>query len=687
MFNMRNLLTVTVVVALLVLSTGCGDVVEPAPEPSPQPSEPYEPPGPEPQPTQAFQALSESISGINTSGPNALAELITVSKEIDAAGGDISPEEGENLSEDMVTEFSDFVRNQVDAIDPSDLSALNDFFKLQRVQKLDEYGKYCDQQTRQYKEDQMTEKFNDYIRNWVDQIDPDSPQGLKDIFFLQKIQMCGKYDMATTETDRYKHEQMGNKFNEWVRNFVDNIDPSDPDSVADMVWIQKLQLSKKWEEYATADTAQYKHEQLEDKFNEWVRERVDELDPSDPDFEDDLEKLRVLQKIEKYRELVRPETHEYKEQQLADKMSDYVLEKLDNIIPGILQGLDELVDLIFTDIYHDFCPGQVKDYVEEDLWAKYVTEPGEPPKLAGTLPEHSETGIDPGNPIIMVFDQPMEPASVVENLEIFPGIDAGVAILEGNFIFVLVPLQPLELNQTFTMFLGPGAQSESGFFLEEGYEFSFKTRDSEGEPRVTETLPPEGQIDVPVGQPVKIGFDQPMNTTSVEAATSISPSVDCLFYWQQNNTLMVIQPVISMDFNTTYSVEIGPGAKSADGLFLDNAFELQFITGLVPAPEVADTLPFNGQEDIPGVYPILIAFSWPMDPDSVEEALLISPDFEYDLEWSEANFVMEIIPLMDPESDVLQGLTEYNITIDQGARSTDGLPLEESYSFTFTTAG
>jgi len=688
----KTLATIAVIGLLLLLGSGCGQDFAPEPEPS----EPADEPEPEAQPSATYESIAASIAGIDTSAPTALASLIGVSQELATAEseGTVSDEEGEQLGEDLSTGFSDFVRSEVDAIDPTDLGALNDFFKLQRIQKLDEYGKHCDEQTSQYKEDQMEEKFNEYIRNWVDQIDPDDPEALKDIFFLQKIQMCGsKYQMATTETDNYKHQQMGSKFNQWVRNTVDNIDPSDPDAIGEMVFLQKLQNRKTWEEYATADTAQYKHEQLEDKFNDWVRERVDELDPTDPDFEEEMEKLRVLQKLEKYRELVRPETHDYKENQLAVAMADYATNLVDNIVPGLLHDLDKLVDLTFTDIYQEFCPAQTKEYVGEQLEEKYITEPGEPPKMVGVWPENGQAGVDPGERVIMVFDQPMEPASVAENLVIYPHADAGVSWLDGNFIFMLESSENFDTGTAYTIFLEPGAESEAGLFLEPGYEFSFSTRGAREEPRVIQDLPLEGQIDVAVGDPMLVIFDQPMDTGSTEAAITIKPALDYLVYWRNEGAVMFIIPVSSMEFNTTYSLEIGSGARSMDGLPLDNPFNLQFITGLVPPPGVTGTLPFDGQENVPAGYPILITFSWPMDPDSVASALSISPGIDYDLEWSDANFVMEIVPGPEFDLDILQGgqivndggATEYTITIGRDAKSIDGLPLVESFSLSLTT--
>jgi hypothetical protein len=116
------------------------------------------------------QEFLNRITGINPSEPTSLASLLEISQELNTAQseGAISQEEGEELGEALEEEFSDMVRNKVDAIDPTDLGALNDFWAMQRIQGLDEYESHCDPQTREYKEQQMSEKFNDWVRNWVE---------------------------------------------------------------------------------------------------------------------------------------------------------------------------------------------------------------------------------------------------------------------------------------------------------------------------------------------------------------------------------------------------------------------------------------------------------------------------------------------------------------------------------------
>lgn len=574
--------------ALIAVLPGCRGEPELTPEPAPTPKPTLEPtpeptlqptPQPTPQPSPAAQGISGEIAGINPAEPTALASLLTASQELNAAQneGTVSQEEGEELGE-----------------------ALGD-------------------------------KFSDWVRNLVDEIDPTDPASIKDIFVLQKIQHCKKYaELATPETHDYKEAQMKKKFNEWVRN------------------------------------------------------RVDELDPNDPNYLEELEKLRKIQWTKKYAELATLETRAYKEEQLKVKFGQYVTNCVNAIAPGLhnfMEKLDELITLQKSEVYQELCPKGVQQYKEEQLRIKLTKEPGEIPHLVGSLPEYGQTDVPVSQSILIVFDQPMVPFSVEATMEVSPAIEGDISWIEDSVIMIWQPLEPWDANTTYTVYIGTGAMSEAGMLLEEGYKFNFTTKEPGEVPQVVKTLPVDGQTDASVGQPIEIAFDQPMAPASVEAGIKISPAIDYVIIWQEGNTIAVVQPLEPIELNTTYTVEIHTEAVSADGVPLEKSYSFSFITGIVPPPHVPGTMPLDGQADIPSNHPIQIVFDWPMEATSVEAALVVSPAMDYTTTWLEANFVLLIEPTTPLEAN-----TRYTFEISTEAMSADGLPLEEGYSFSFTTS-
>jgi len=686
MSRWRNLLVaVTIIAVLVMMFPGCGGESEPAPTPSPTPTQTPTPTStPTPEPSPAAQELSGKIAGINPAERAAFPELLGVSQELNNAQseGALSGGEREELEDDLSEKSSDFIKHRVDEIDPSDPASLKDFFDLQTVQRMSEYDELCTPETKQYKEEQMGEKFNEWVRNRVDEIDPTDPNSLKDFFDLQRIQRTSKYEeFATSETHEYKEEQMGEKFNEWVRNRVDEIDPTDPNSLPEFFDLQRIQSTEKYDEFATPETHEYKESEMKRKFNEWVENRVNDLDPNDPDFLEELEKLRVIQLSDKYDRLCTTPMHEWKVQELKEKFADLV-DALDPSMPNFMEKLDELTKLQKDSSYEEIWSKGLMQYKEEQLRIKLTKEPGEIPHVLGTLPGHEQSDVPVSQSILIAFDQPMEPFSVVDNLEDYPAMEYDLSWMDDNVVLILEPIEPWDFDTIYTVYIGAGAISEAGMLLEEGYKFNFTTKESGEAPQVMETLPRDGQADASGSQPLEIHFDQPMAADSLEAAIEISPAINYAILWQEENTIAVLHLLEPLGNDTAYTVGIGTEAMSADYIPLEESYRFSFFTGIHGAPHVLGTLPENGQADIPSNHPIQIVFDRPMNPAPVEAALEVSPNMDYSTTWLEANFVL----LLEPLAPLAANKT-YTFEIGTEAVSIVGLPMEEDFSFSFTTGG
>ncbi len=103
-------------------------------------------------------------------------------------------------------------------------------------------------------------------------------------------------------------------------------------------------------------------------------------------------------------------------------------------------------------------------------------------------------------------------------------------------------------------------------------------------PRIISTTPSHGSVDVAVVDPVFIRFNLAMSTTSVANVLMISPIVSNEISWGDGNKLLRIDFPDNMDYDTIYTITIGP-AEAILGTTLENApFELKFTTeeGYVP---------------------------------------------------------------------------------------------------------
>lgn len=113
-------------------------------------------------------------------------------------------------------------------------------------------------------------------------------------------------------------------------------------------------------------------------------------------------------------------------------------------------------------------------------------------------------------------------------------------------------------------------------------------------------------------------------------------------------------------FSDTAQVTIG------DNFFNFNDFKL---FSKIP-PIVANTVPAEGDTNVPAWDPLVITFSRPMDTAKTIPAISIIPDIPLELNWLNENFKVEV------RSDSFQFLTEYTLIIDGTARGALGYQLD-----------
>ncbi len=97
-------------------------------------------------------------------------------------------------------------------------------------------------------------------------------------------------------------------------------------------------------------------------------------------------------------------------------------------------------------------------------------------------------------------------------------------------------------------------------------------------------------------------------------------------------------------------------------------------------PTIQSTSPGNSETNIPINTGISITFSRGMDTTTTGNAISTSPDITVSSSWSAGNSVVTFTPSANLETSYL-----YTITISTNARSANGINLESSYEFSFTT--
>jgi len=309
-----------------------------------------------------------------------------------------------------------------------------------------------------------------------------------------------------------------------------------------------------------------------------------------------------------------------------------------------------------------------------------LSAPGSDAHLAQTL-----TAID------IEFTEPVRTATVESRFHIVPAVDGAFSWDGSTAIFT--PSKKLPADSDFTISIVPGYQDLAGNADEVGLSsWAFRTV---GAPMVLRVTPPDAASGVPLDGQVELVFDRLMDTASVEAAITVTPSVPVTATWRGS--------VVTFDFGhglrlgTTYALTIGAQAADTGGSRLGVPFTTHFTT-VGAGLGIAALIPGDGVAGIGIGTPIAVAFDAPINPDTARSALHIVPSIDGNVRiiarggdtgtpaGPSPSGTPSVDTLVFVPSAPLAAHTTYTITLDPTvARLDDPAAVSAGRSWSFTT--
>ena len=223
-----------------------------------------------------------------------------------------------------------------------------------------------------------------------------------------------------------------------------------------------------------------------------------------------------------------------------------------------------------------------------------------------------------------------------------------------------------------------GLANELGATLDQDYAFSFTTL----RPKVLIFLPLDNTKFVAPVPEIKVGFNQPIDHASAEAAFSIVPDgaaarVVGVFEWTDDRTFL-FHPSRPLALATTFAAVVRAGV-TAPGISAATAENVGWRFTTIGVPHVASTDPANGSANA-NRYGVTITFSNPMDHDSVEKHIAVEPKPETDpyMSWDAGDLSVRIGFQMPPSAS-------YRVTLTTDAQDRYGQHLAEPLDLRFTT--
>ncbi len=141
--------------------------------------------------------------------------------------------------------------------------------------------------------------------------------------------------------------------------------------------------------------------------------------------------------------------------------------------------------------------------------------------------------------------------------------------------------------------------------------------------------PTMGLINIPRNTPVTVSFSRPVDrttiTTSTFAFTQGATPVSGSFGFSFSDTVVTFQPAATLAASTAYTLSLTQGIKSIDGVPLDGTFFGSFTTGTGTdtVPPTVTISPANGATNVPYNTTILLTFSKPINPNTVNSSTVL----------------------------------------------------------------
>lgn len=236
------------------------------------------------------------------------------------------------------------------------------------------------------------------------------------------------------------------------------------------------------------------------------------------------------------------------------------------------QGQEYALAVKRTPVSYDTATNEVIETGETEEVEKVKFKTVDAPLVASYQPKGESVKTD--EVIKIVFQQPMDAATVESNFTISPQIGGTVTWEDEGKTFIFTPANPLPKETKYQMTFKAGIRNIYGGVTETDLNFEFETI---GRVAVSSFYPSAGfaQID-PEKTNVVVEFNQEVDRASAQSKFSISPYVSGSFVWDSNK--MIYATAGKLDYLTTYAVKVAPGVKSVYGLDSNQDFTATFAT-------------------------------------------------------------------------------------------------------------
>lgn len=294
-----------------------------------------------------------------------------------------------------------------------------------------------------------------------------------------------------------------------------------------------------------------------------------------------------------------------------------------------------------------------------------------PYPLISTSPFDGEKNISvPTSSIRFDFSEEISPASLENSFQIEPNVEINDFHSSSRKYFYIYAT--LDFNTEYKVTIDTNVITEYGEHLEFPVTFTFHT--------INFML---DRVDYPYfynssNDRIDLSFNGVVSETFKEHIF-VEPSIPFEIVKQASkSTWISILPSFGWKADTTFSIILKQSLEEVNGATLEKDTSIVFTT---PKLKITATSPKENQYYIDTNVVISIQTNYILDEGTIKNAISISPNVNYTtLPYrSSGQTNIRLYP------DVLTPATKYTVTVDKSLTDYYGVPLNDNYSFSFTT--
>ncbi len=315
------------------------------------------------------------------------------------------------------------------------------------------------------------------------------------------------------------------------------------------------------------------------------------------------------------------------------------------------------------------------------------------PRLTSGYPYDGANEIERATAITLLFNQPMDRASVEQNFLLTP--DGGTEKIAGQFIWeddqtlVFQPGDALEVATPYSVNVNAGARAQGGSRgLASPYRAVFTTIDFLA---VESVQPAPGSAEVTTAYTdtvIAVQFNHPVvpvvglaEAEDLPVPITIAPQLAGEGEWV-TTSLFVFRPTEPLRPSTEYRVTVEQGLQDTVESFLQEDYTWSFTTEF---PRVVRVEPSNTRRFVAANGPIGLRFNQPMDTAGAEAGFSLTDTngnaVAGRFEWQDDDTLLQFYPAAE-----LVREQEYTISLAEGVNGAQGGSTESAFTATVTVA-